>query len=73
MLGFERFLYFVKTPGYMAGALFSQHGSGNDFICLTDKPTWEDDNPGSFSRYGYIYGAEYYFEWPFKADNVNGG
>ena len=60
--------------GYIAGGHYSNAGGGNEYICVTDTPTWEDDNPGSpgSSLYSTLYGTEYENNWPFRGDNVEG-
>ena len=49
--------YSVLLLGFMAGSLYSYPGSGSDYICLTDKPTFlTGTEPGAGAR---VHGAEY--------------
>ena len=62
----------LLLSGYIAGGHYIHAGGGNEYICVTDKPKWEDDNPGSPESYSLLYGTEYVANWPFREDNIEG-
>ena len=45
--------------GFMAGSLYSNEGSGSDFICLTDTPTFLPNSNSEPTGGARVHGAEY--------------
>jgi hypothetical protein len=60
----------VLYKGQIAGGHFYSTGSGANYVCLNEKPTWSPkNNPGGQDHASEIYAAEYQVYVDYAANN----